>query len=471
MSDSIDPGTQEASPSATLFIVSIVQFLIPFTASSVGVALPVIGREFQASAVQLGLVQMAFVLAVAILQLPAGRFADIHGRKRIFIIGITLITAATIALVLAQNIQMFIVFRFLQGVGGAMIFSTSVAILSSVFPPEHRGRAMGVIVAAIYVGMAIGPTVAGFIITEFGWRWVFYIVIPFQFSAFGLTLFKLRGEWTADQGKGFDWIGSLIFSVALFLMIVGATQFTKMPIAKWIGLMGLLCLGLFLRIEVRTSNPLLDLHLVRTNLPFTFSNLATLINYAAAFGLVFLFSLYLQYVKGFSPKHAGLLLAIQPAIQALLAPIAGRLADRYLPERIATIGMGLCAAGLFLAAGINADSSLTLIISVMILLGLGFGFFSTPNMTAIMGSVEPRHYGIAASLSGTMRTIGMLISMTVITAILTRFLGDQAVTVENSKLFVASMHSSMLVFCVLSIVGILFSLGRGMQRIKTQSMS
>ncbi len=471
MSDSIDSGEQTVSPSATLFIVTIVQFLIPFTASSVLVALPVIGREFQASAVQLGLVQMAFVLAVAILLLPAGRFADIHGRKRIFIIGITLFTVATMSLALARNIQFFIAFRFLQGMGGAMIFSTSVAILSAVFPAEHRGRAMGVIVAGIYIGMAAGPSVAGFIIAEFGWRGVFYFIIPLQFAVLGLTLFKLRGEWTSDQGKHFDWIGALIFSVALFLIIVGATQFTKIAAAKWIGLLGLLCMGLFVRIEVRTSNPLLDIHLLRTNLPFTFSNIATLINYAAAFGLIFFFSLYLQYVKGFSPRYAGLLLAIQPAIQALLAPISGRLADRYPPERIATIGMGLCAAGLFVAATINSVSSLFLIISVMILLGMGFGIFSTPNMTAIMGSVEPRHYGTASSLAGTMRTMGMLVSMTIITAILTVYLGDEAVTLKNNGLFVTSMRISMVVFCVLSLVGILFSLGRGRQRLKTQSMS
>ncbi len=430
--------------------------------------MPAIGREFQASAVQLGFVQMAFVLAVAILQLPAGRFADIHGRKRIFILGITLFTMASMALALAQTIQIFIAFRFLQGMGGAMIFSTSVAILSAVFPPEHRGRAMGVIVSGIYVGMAIGPSVAGLIISELGWRWVFFIIIPFQLTALGLTLLKLRGEWKVDQGKLFDWIGALIFSVALFLIIVAATQFTKMEAARWIGLIGLLCLGLFGLIEVRTPNPLLDIHLLRTNLPFTFNNIATFINYAAAFGLVFLFSLYLQYVKGFPPKHAGILLAIQPIIQALLAPIAGRLADRYKPEHIASIGMGLCATGLFVATGINSSSSLTLIISVMILLGMGFGLFSTPNMTAIMGSVEPQYYGTASSLVGTMRTLGMLFCMTIITVILTIFLGDQEITLKNSELFVTSMSTSMVVFCMLSLVGILFTLGWGKQRVKMQ---
>ncbi len=468
MSYNINSGEQTASPTATLFIVTIVQFLIPFTASSVGVALPAIGREFQASAVQLGFIQMAFVLALAILQLPSGRFADIHGRKRIFIIGTALITVATIALSLARNIQFFIAFRFLQGMGGAMIFSTSVAILSAVFPPEHRGRALGIIVAGVYFGMATGPSVAGYIIAKFGWRWIFYIVIPLQLSTLGLTLLKLRGEWTVDKGKHFDWIGALTFSTALVLIIFAATQFTKIVAAKWIGLMGLFCLGFFVRIEMRTSNPLLDTHLLRTNLPLSFSNIATMINYAAAMGLVFLFSLYLQYVKGFSPKYAGMLLAIQPAIQALVAPISGRLADRFPPEPIATIGMGLCAAGLFMAAGINSASSLTLIISVMILLGIGFGLFSTSNMTSIMGSVEPRHYGTASSLLGTMRTMGMLASMTIITAILTVFLGDQAVTLKNSELFVASMHTSMIVFCVLSLVGVLFSLGKGPQRVKMQ---
>lgn len=195
------PSDDTVSGAATLFVVSAVQFLTPFMLSAVGVALPSIGSEFSASAVQLGLVETVYILAFSLFLLPAGRMGDIYGRKRIFIIGILVFTLGTVLLSQAFTIESFIVFRFFQGSGGAMISGTSIAILSSVFPPANRGRAMGIIVGSVYLGLSAGPVLSGVIVTQLGWRWIFYFGVMLEILALTLTFLKLKGEWAEARGN------------------------------------------------------------------------------------------------------------------------------------------------------------------------------------------------------------------------------------------------------------------------------
>jgi len=456
-----DKATPAVSPGLTLFLVSLVQFTVPFLLSSVGIALPAIGRDLDASAVQLSLVQTAQILGISVFLLPAGRFADIHGRKKIFIGGTSLLCFATMLLSAAWTIEILIFLRFIQGVGAAMIFSTSIAILTAVFPPGRRGRAMGTIVAMVYLGMAAGPSVSGLIIDYLGWRWIFVFLSLMMLLSLVLTVTKLKGEWISAANEPFDWAGSIVFMISLFTLIFGATQLSQAYSARWLVLAGLIGVSIFLRLQWRSRYPILDIRLMITNLPFTFSNLATFINYSAAFSFIFFFSLYLQYVKGYPPKLAGLILIIQPLFQSAIAPIAGRLSDSYPPARIATAGMAFCTIGLFVAARIGSDASLALIVITTILLGISLGLFSTPNMTAIMGCVEPRHYGTASSMVATMRTLGILASTTIIAMIFSIYMGKEPVTSANTASFLKSQQASFYLFSIMSLVGTLFSMVKG----------
>lgn len=217
---------------------------------------------------------------------------------------------------------------------------------------------------------------------------------------------------------------------------------------------------IFAKIEMTTDKPLLDVRFLSKNRSFMFGNIATLINYASSFGVVFLFTLYMQNVKGMSPQQAGFFMMIQPCVQALISPFSGRLSDAYSPSWIATLGMGLCAAGLLAAMFIGLDSSMLMLIVVMVLLGIGFGVFSSPNMSAIIGSVDKLYYGTASSMIATMRTVGMLMSMTIIALILSFFMGDASLTASNRQEFVNSMHLSMIMFSVMSVIGVGFSMVR-----------
>ena len=449
-----------ASGAVTLFVVSAVQFLTPFMLSAVGVALPAIGREFSASAVQLGLVETVYIFAFSLFLLPAGRLGDIYGRKKIFTIGIVVFTAGTVLVSIAFTIESFIVFRFFQGCGGAMISGTSVAILSSVFPPDRRGQAMGVIVGCVYLGLSLGPVLSGFMVTHLGWRWIFYLGVLLELSCLCLTVLKLKGEWADARGERFDFTGSFLYMTSLFCLICGTLNQKEGGIYPVLMASGALGFLIFIAFEYRCSSPILDVDLVVRNRVFAFSNLATLINYAASFGIAFFFSLYLQVVRGYSPQWAGWILIIQPVFQAVLSPLFGRLADRVSPAGLATGGMALCALSLGLVSQVHAGTPMPVIMGILALMGVGFSLFSSPNTTTVMGSVPPKSYGIASSFLATMRTVGMLCSMTIITLVFKHVMGDQPVSGETQSSFLASMQLCMMTFCFLCVAGVFCSMVR-----------
>jgi MFS family permease len=452
--------SQQVSRSATLLVVCSAHFLMPFMMSAVAIALPAIGREFQPSAIQLGLVETTYVLSASIFLLAMGRMADIHGRRRIFQIGIVIFTIAGGLLSQAWSIESMIGLRFLQGMGGSMVMATTLAIVVSVFPRQERGKALGIAIASVYAGISCGPFFGGLLINSFGWRSLFYLSVPLGTLTFLISVAKLRGEWADAKGEPFDWTGSLIYAASLLILITGASNLDRGAWAWMMGAVGTAGLGLFLLVEARTDYPVLDIALLRSNRVFALSNLAAMLNYSATFGITFFLSLYLQYVKGMSPREAGALLIIQPVVQASFSPLCGRLADRFPAAKVATLGMTLCAAGLAIAAAITAATPLWVIIIMLGVLGFGFALFSSPNVSVIMGSVPPRYLGVASGLNGSVRTLGMMSSMTIITIIFSIFMGGHTVTADTLPAFLKSMHIALLVFCGLCGIGIFCSFAR-----------
>jgi predicted MFS family arabinose efflux permease len=293
-----------------------------------------------------------------------------------------------------------------------------------------------------------------------GWRSIFYLLIPLGVSTYFVARLKMRDEWAEAAGEPFDWLGLLIYGPAILLLIVGVSNLSKGWWAWLLLVVANLGFALFLWWESRSKYPILNIDLLRNNRVFALSNLAALFNYAATFGVTFFLSLYLQYVKGMGPHQAGTVLITQPIVQTLFSPLCGKLSDRLPAGILATSGMALCALGLAVAAFLAADSSLWQVIALLILLGVGFALFSSPNVSIIMGSVEPRYLGIASGLNSSMRTLGMMTSMMIITLIFSYLMHGQPVTAETQPAFLASMRWALLIFCGLCIVGIGCSLGR-----------
>src|SRR5574341_608060 len=282
---------------AVLLIATLTAFLTPFMASSINIALPAIERDFRVDAVLLAWIATSFLLPAAVLLLPFGRLADIHGRKKIFGWGIVTYAAASVLCGLSPSIASLIAFRVLQGVAGAMIFSTGVAMLTSVFPVGERGKALGLNVAAVYLGLSLGPPLGGVLTQFLGWRSVFLVNAPLGVIIIALILRRLKGDWAEARGERFDLAGTLLYILSLTLIMYGVPQLTA-GMGPWLVAMGLLGFAAFLRWEQGVEHPILDVTLLKGNAVFTYSNLAALINYSATFAVTFLLSLYLQYTKG-----------------------------------------------------------------------------------------------------------------------------------------------------------------------------
>ena len=450
----------DTSKGLVLLVATMAAFLFPFMGSAVNIALPSIGEELSLDAVMLGWVATAYILSSAALLVPFGRIADIHGRKRIFTCGIVAFTVFSLLSGMASSAAMLISFRALQGIGAAMIAGTGVAMLTSVYPADERGKALGINIAATYTGLSLGPVLGGVLTQHFGWRSVFFINVPLGLIVIAVISWKLKGEWTGARGEKFDFAGSVIYSLALVTLVYGFTRLPAMS-GVWLIVVGVVGLSAFTRWEMKTISPVLNINLFRNNRTFTFSNLAALINYSATFAVTFLLSLYLQYIKGFDPQSAGFILVAMPAMQAIFSPLAGRLSDRIEPRLIASTGMALTTVGLVLFIFLDGETPLSFITGALLVIGFGFALFSSPNTNAVMSSAPHRAYGVASATVATMRQIGMLFSMAVAMLMFTLYIGRVQITPEYYPLFLKSMKTSFIIFAVLCFGGIFASLARG----------
>ena len=415
---------QDKSIKKYALITSVVaSFLTPFMGSAVNLAIPSIGRSLEGGAVMLSWVVSSFLLATAALLLPLGRLADIHGRKKLFVLGILIFSVFSFLCGFAWSLLSLIVLRLFQAVGGALIFGTSIAILTSIYPPQERGRVLGINVASVYIGLSVGPVLGGILNHQLGWQSIFFFSAFLGLVTFIFAAIKLKGEWADARGEYFDLPGSVTYMAGIAATLFGFSMIS-VSFAKYVFGAGIVLLGIFIWRQARIEQPLMDVRLFRSNVAFAFSNLAALINYSATFALGFLLSLYLQIVRGFDSEMAGLILLSQPVLMAALSPLAGRLSDRIEPRIVSSWGMALTSLGLFAFVFIGKGMSVREIVLCLILIGVGFALFSSPNTNAIMGSVEKKFYGVASSTLATMRLLGQAVSMAIATLLIHLYLGD-----------------------------------------------
>lgn len=443
---------------AALLVASIASFFTPFMGSSINIALPTIGADFGADAVLLNWVTNAFLLSAAIFAVPFGRIADIHGMKKIFTYGMIIFTISSLLCALSPNTPSLIGARVLQGIGTAMIFVTALAIITSVYPPHKRGKAIGINIAAVYVGLSLGPVLGGLMTQYLGWRSLFFLMIPFGLLVIALVYWKLHDEWAASRGEKFDKLGTILYSLMLFLIMYG---FSGLPNISGVVMLILGVLGLlaFILWETKIESPVFNVRLFK-NVTFAFSSLAALINYSATFAVTLLLSFYLQYIKDLDPQVAGLILVAQPVVMAITAPIAGRMSDRFNARRIAATGMATVTLALFTFVFLDGNTPINSIIIGLAILGLGFGLFSSPNTNVIMGSVERRFFGVASATVSTMRLIGQTMSIGIATLVFALIIGRVQITPTQYPALLESIHLCFIIFTVLCFVGIFASLKR-----------
>jgi EmrB/QacA subfamily drug resistance transporter len=457
-------SAESVKPGHVLLVNSLSAWTTAFMTTGINIALPSIQTEFRLSAVALGWLPLSYVLASAIFLLPFGRVGDRIGRRLLFLLGMVLFALSSVGLVLAGSYALLVVFRFTQGLGSAMIFSTSMAMVTLVYPDKGRGRAMGIAVAAAYVGMTTGPIVGGVIVHNTGWRNLFLVIGCIASFNVALDLWLLRrAEWKPRHPEGFDWSGSTIWAVALSLLLIGLSW---LPLLRglWLAVAGVAGLALFAWWEWRAREPIMVLRLFRNNRLFLFSNLTALISYASIWGYTYLMSLYLQFVKGLDAQSAGLVLIVGVALQCLVAPAAGRLSDRVDPRWVASFGMALCTLALLLLSFLGADTPYWYVVLALCLLGAGYGFFSPPNQIAIMGSVDRRYVGFASANMSTMRMIGMALSIAVATLVISTIVGQHDIEPADYPRLLTAIRVTFGLLTGISVLSVVASLSRGTAR-------
>lgn len=460
----------------TVILIAIVTaFITTFTGSALNLSVPDIGEQFAVSANFVGWLVTGYTLAVAAFSVPIGRLADITCRKTVLVAGLIIFVVCCIAAVFSVSMTMLLAVRIIQGIGAAMIFSTNTAILISAFPGNMRGRVLGYSIASTYTGLSAGPVIGGFLNHNLGWRSIFILTGVLGLIALVAAAAKLPKESAVSDGRAgqmaeagrrsFDLAGNVLYVVFIVLVMYGLSEMGSgtsggLMAAAILTAAGLLFGVLFVRHELNTEDPAVKISMFKENLPYAFSNLSALLNYGATFAISYLISIYLQVVMGYSSQTAGLIMIFQPIIMAVLSPVAGRLSDKFSPFKMSSAGMAFCAAGSVLFIFLGQETGLVLVIAALMITGLGFALFSSPNTNAVMSCVEKTDYGVASSILATMRSIGHTLSMVIVTIVVSRHMGSAPLAEADPETLVKVISTSFIVFTVICAVGVFVSLKR-----------
>lgn len=442
--------------SIALIIVCAGYLIAPLGMAAVNVAIPALALDLQANAMKVGWLPTIYILSNVAFLLPFGKLADNYGRKRVFVAGLVLNAVAAGMCAIATNIDWVLFWRFVQGAAGAMIFGTGIAIITSVTPSHKRGAALGTVAACVYIGLTLAPAAGGWLTQWLGWRSVFYFQIPLIVALLVVIKMKLQGDWKNEKHSSFDWWGSGIFIVFSFTLVYGLS---KLPSLLGITLLSgsVMSLIAFVYHQSRSRRPLIRVQMFRESRVFSLSLSTSFLMYGSNFAIIFLLSLYLQYIRGFSPAEAGQILLLQALLMAIVAPIAGKLADRFQPRIIATLGCIIVTVGFIFLIQINLETSAAYIGASLSLIGIGFGLFSTPNNSAIMGAVSEQEVGVASASMNLSRTIGNLVGMSLVNLMMHHYIGDATFTPAQNPALMSTVFlalsmslSFVLVACVLS---------------------
>ncbi len=393
----------------TLIAVSVAIFMLLLDITVVNVALPSIQRDLHSSFSDLQWVVNAYALTLAAFLLTGGAVADLIGRRRVFMAGLVVFTASSAVCGLSSSPLMLNLARAVQGVGGALMFSTSLALIAQAFRGRDRGTAFGVFGAVTGAAVAIGPVLGGIITSGIGWKWIFFVNVPIGIVAVVLTLTQVQ-ESRDPEARGVDWIGLISFSGALFLLVYALSQGNEKGWGSALILGFLIAsaalLVVFVVAERVQSRPMLDLSLFKRP-AFTGASIVAFSVSASIFAMFLYLTLYIQDVLGYSALQAGLRFLPVTLLSFAVAPVAGKLSVRMPVRLLLGAGLLLVAAGLLAMTALDATSGWTTLIPGFVLAGAGVGMINPPLASTAIGVVHHSRSGMASGINSTFRQVGI----------------------------------------------------------------
>lgn len=438
-----------------LLICTVLSFFTVFAVNAVMVVVPSIASEFHMSNIVQNWIIIIFLLVVAVLSIPAGQISGKFGLKKVTILSIILFIIISIVTVMVTSSWQFLACRFILGISLSFINVTSMAMVVSAFAPEERGKALGINITGVYIGLSLSPVLGGILNYNLGWRSVVLFGVPFLFVILALLLTKIDDEWITFENVPLDIKGYFAYGIGMVLFMYGFTILNTLS-GVILTILGIIILIVFGVIELKQTHPSFDVRFFK-NRKFLSSNFASLSAYLATFAVTTILNYHLQYIKGFDSQSAGMILLVAPLCQVVLAPIAGRLSDKFVPQILAAIGMALGTISLFLFSFLGSETPLEFLIVSMIIYGIGFGLFSPPNTNVIMSSVPPKDTSVASAAVATMRTVGQAMSMGILTLVFAFVMGDVPIVEQYYPLLISSCQMTCLVCVVLCIASVFAS--------------
>ena len=459
-----------------LLIASIGSLMGPLDSTIVSVTLPTISQELGMDYSTSVWVPTAYLAVTAALLLTMGRLSDVRGRKPIYVAGFGLFALGSLLCSLSQNGEQMILFRGLQGIGAAALMATATALVTDAFPPQERGKALGINAMSVYIGLSLGPPLGAVLTGTLGWRSIFWVNIPIAATVIMLAQWKIAKPSRPRPDTRFDLAGASSFAIGLVAFLIALTfgESWGWTSAFTLGLivLAVAMFAIFVVNEGRLGKcAMFQLDLVTRNRLFAAGNLSALLNYTAYFGVSFILSFYLQRVLGMDLYTTGLVLLSMPLVMSVLSPISGWMSDRVGSRALASAGMFIMAAGLLLMSTLTATSSAAEVVAWFVILGVGMGLFSSPNTSAIMGCVEGDRLGVASGTLSTMRTVGQSMSLAIMGALIATasstelvsalFMGAPLPPGTADEDFIRGMALAFRVSAGIAVAGALASLARG----------
>lgn len=469
-----------------LAILAVGIIMATIDSSIVNISLPTIATYFHVplnGAVEW--VIIAYLIVIAGVLLTIGRLADMVGRKLLWVAGLIIFTLGSAISGASITLLMLIIARAFQGLGGALIMSVSPAMLTSAFPAEERGRALGMNAVAVALGTSVGPTLGGLITANFSWRWIFYVNVPLGILGVIATLVVLKESHVRARGR-FDPAGALLLAVGLVALTLGLSfgqewGWGSLPLIASL-VISLLAFVLIVFVEQRQRDPIIDFSLLR-NRVFVSANISLIMCFLALFAVSFMLPFYLEELRGLDIIESGLLLTPLPLTIAFIAPFSGALADRIGTRWLAAGGLALACVGLILLSQLNAQSSIGDIVWRLVVTGIGQAIFQSPNNSALMGSAPRNRQGVAAGFLATGRVMGQSVSVALAGAVFTSMGGAVAgaVLAQNAQklppahlvalqnTFTSGFHTAFIVCASIAALGVFTSLVRGKEEISRRA--
>lgn len=444
------------SESYVVFVAFITSFFAVFLSVGIVLGVPAIASEFGMNNIFQNWITTLTALVIAVFTLPAGQISGKYGVKKSLILGVSIFLIASVGACLSFSTESFLIFRIFQGIGIAFSNVSAIAMVVQAVKPQNRGKALGFTVTGIYLAGSLSPVFCGFLVHNFGWRSMFYFVLPFLTLCVVLMVLKIPKEWKTYENSTIDTLGYILYGIGILLFIYGFTNLMNGFGAVSI-LMGLILLVIFGYYELRIDSPAFNMNLFK-NMKFTSSNIAALCSYLAIASITTILNYHFQYVRGWNAQISGMMLIVTPIIMAIMAPNSGKLSDKIHPQKLAAFGMSITTVALIILIFLDANMPLYLVVLAMILQGIGMGLFTTPNTNAIMSSVPPNETPNASAAQSAMRTIGQTMSLGLLTLIFAWIMGNLTLSSQYSSMIVQSSQLICIICTIICIVAIFASL-------------